>query len=188
MVVLSNHIPSNHLDSFRSLTNPAFILLDESDMFRKSEQEEVRHVTERYVGKSDPFIVMISTPGSPLGLMESIKKESEETCIYRRLYMGWEYGIGKIYSAADIAKAKMSPSWEREFCLKFSGRIGNLLSPLKIDTAIQTGNKLESLKPNTANLFSCGIDPAFGSSAFAMVLTEYIKEENKIRVLSGTAI
>ena len=30
--------PSNHLDSFRSLTNPKFIFLDEADMFRKGEQ------------------------------------------------------------------------------------------------------------------------------------------------------
>ena len=111
--------PSNHLDSFRSLTNPAFILLDESDMFRTSEQEEVRHVTERYVGKSNPFMVMVSTPGDPLGLMASIKKEPEETCIYRRLFMDWTYGLNKIYSAEDIAKARMSPSWEREVLQSF---------------------------------------------------------------------
>jgi hypothetical protein len=42
--------PSNHIDSFRSLTNPKFIFLDEADMFRKGEQEEVRHVSERYIG------------------------------------------------------------------------------------------------------------------------------------------
>ena len=52
--------PSNHLDSFRSLTNPKFIFLDEADMFRKGEQEDVRHVSERYIGKSDTFIVMVS--------------------------------------------------------------------------------------------------------------------------------
>jgi hypothetical protein len=30
--------PSNHLSSFRSLTNPAFLLLDELDFIRKSER------------------------------------------------------------------------------------------------------------------------------------------------------
>jgi hypothetical protein len=39
--------PSNHIDSFRALDNPKFILLDESDFFRKGEQEDVRHVSER---------------------------------------------------------------------------------------------------------------------------------------------
>jgi hypothetical protein len=41
--------PSNHLDAYRSLTNPKFILLDEADFFRKNEQEDVRQVTERYI-------------------------------------------------------------------------------------------------------------------------------------------
>jgi hypothetical protein len=30
--------PSNHIDAFRSLTNPKFIFLDEADFFRKNEQ------------------------------------------------------------------------------------------------------------------------------------------------------
>lgn len=30
--------PSNHIDAFRSLTNPKFILLDEYDFHRKNEQ------------------------------------------------------------------------------------------------------------------------------------------------------
>ena len=34
--------PSNHLDSYRALTNPKFISLDEADMFRKGEQVDVR--------------------------------------------------------------------------------------------------------------------------------------------------
>jgi hypothetical protein len=33
--------PSNHLDAYRALDNPKFILLDEADFFRKSEQEDV---------------------------------------------------------------------------------------------------------------------------------------------------
>ena len=41
--------PSNHIDSFRSLTNPKFIFLDESDFWRKGEVEKVRHVAERYI-------------------------------------------------------------------------------------------------------------------------------------------
>jgi hypothetical protein len=34
--------PSNHIDAFRSLTNPKFILIDEGDFFRKNEQDEER--------------------------------------------------------------------------------------------------------------------------------------------------
>jgi hypothetical protein len=35
--------PSNHIDAFRSLTNPKFILIDEGNLFRKNEQDDVRH-------------------------------------------------------------------------------------------------------------------------------------------------
>jgi hypothetical protein len=59
--------PSNHIDSFRSLDNPKFILLDEADFFRKSEQEEVRAVSERYIAKSNPYIILVSTPNMPDG-------------------------------------------------------------------------------------------------------------------------
>ena len=57
--------PSNHIDSFRSLTNPKFILVDEGDFLPKFQQEDVRHVAERYIAKSDPWIVFVSTPNKP---------------------------------------------------------------------------------------------------------------------------
>jgi hypothetical protein len=48
--------PTDHIDAFHSLTNPKFILIDEGDFFRKNEQDEVRHGSERYIAKSDPFM------------------------------------------------------------------------------------------------------------------------------------
>jgi hypothetical protein len=105
--------PSNHIDSFRALDNPKFILLDESDFFRKGEQEEVRHVSERYIGKSDPYIVTVSTPNAPGGLFYNIEAEPEETCLYKRLKLDYHYGLSKIYSNEEIEKAKLSPGFDR---------------------------------------------------------------------------
>ena len=105
--------PSNHLDAYRSLENPKFILIDEGDFFRKGEQQDVRFVTERYIGKSDPYIVMVSTPNAPNGLFDKIEREPEESCIYRRLKMDYTYGLNRIYSEEEIAKAKQSPSFGR---------------------------------------------------------------------------
>ena len=34
-------VPSNHIDAFRPLTNPKFILLDETDFLPKFQQEDV---------------------------------------------------------------------------------------------------------------------------------------------------
>ena len=111
--------PSNHIDAYRALDNPKFILIDEGDFFRKGEQEDARHVSERYIAKSDPYIVMVSTPIAPDGLFERIEKEAEETCIYKRIFLDYTYGIGKIYTAEEIEKAKQSPSFEREYNLKY---------------------------------------------------------------------
>ena len=57
-------------------------------MFRKGEQEDVRHVSERYIGKTDPYIVMVSTPAGPGSLFYKIEAEPEDTCIYKRLKVG----------------------------------------------------------------------------------------------------
>jgi hypothetical protein len=175
--------PSNHLDAYRALDNPKFIFLDEADMFRKSEQEDVRHVSERYIGKSDPYIVMVSTPNAPGGLFESIEKEPEETCLYKRLKMDYNYGLGKIYTKEEIDKARQSPGFEREYNLKYLGKIGNVFNSLQIDKAIELGEVYKSIQTNDYTLHSVGVDFGFGSSCTAVVLTEFLKEEHKIRVL-----
>ena len=164
--------PSNHLDAFRSLTNPKFILLDEADFFRKSEQEDVRHVSERYIAKSDPFIVMVSTPYAPQGLFDKIEHEPEETCIYKRMFLDYTYGIDKIYTKEEIEKAKQSPSFEREYNLKYLGRIGNVFHSKDIDAAIEKGEN-NQVQANRMSPKSMGIDPGWGSSPFGIVITQW---------------
>jgi late competence protein required for DNA uptake (superfamily II DNA/RNA helicase) len=76
--------PSHHLDAMRGLQNVSFILLDEADFFPIGQQQDARDVSERYIAKSNPHIVMVSTPNAPEGLFERIEKESEDTCLYKR--------------------------------------------------------------------------------------------------------
>jgi hypothetical protein len=169
--------PSNHIDAYRALDNPKFILIDEGDFFRKGEQEDVRHVSERYIAKSDPYIVMVSTPNAPDGLFERIEKEAEDTCIYKRLFMDYTYGIGKIYTAEEIEKAKQSPSFEREYNLKYLGKVGNVFHIKDIEAAIEKGRKYNPDNFNPYYSFtsrSMGIDPAYGSSAFGIVVTQFV--------------
>ena len=81
--------PSNHIDAFRSLTNPKFILIEEGDFFRKNQQDDVRHVAERYIAKSDPFIVIVSTPNAPGGLFQKIEQEPFDTSIYKKVFLDY---------------------------------------------------------------------------------------------------
>jgi hypothetical protein len=172
--------PSNHLDAFRSLTNPKFILLDEADFFRKSEQEDVRHVSERYIAKSDPFIVMVSTPYAPDGLFGKIEKEPEETCIYKRILMDYTYGLDKIYTKEEIEKAKVSPSFEREYNLQYLGGIGNVFHTKDIDAAIEKGKLYDPTTSNACSQKCMGIDPAYGSSSFGIVVVQFVDGQLQI--------
>jgi hypothetical protein len=171
--------PSNHIDAFRSLTNPKFILIDEGDYFPKFQQDDARHVAERYIGKSNPFIVMVSTPKAPDGLFDKIEKEPFEKCIYKKMFLDYTYGVSKIYTTEEIEKAKQSPSFPREYELQYQGLIGNVFSQLSIENA--TKIRYDPTKINQNAKKSIGIDPGFGSSKFAIVITQYV--DGKIQVI-----
>jgi hypothetical protein len=167
----------------RGLPKVSFILLDEADFFPPGQQQDARDVSERYIAKSDPYIVMVSTPNAPEGLFERIEKEAEDTCLYKRIFLDYTYGIGKIYTAEEIEKAKASPSFECEYNLKYLGKIGNVFHTKDIEAAKEKGRKYD---PDTFNLVylssrSMGIDPAWGSSAFGIVVTQW--EDNHIQIL-----
>jgi hypothetical protein len=164
--------PSNHIDSFRALDNPKFIFIDEGDFFRKSEQDDVRFVSERYIRKSDPYIILVSTPNAPGGLFEKIEKEPESTCIYKRLKMDYTYGIGKIYTKEEIDKARHSPSFEREYNLKYLGIIGNTFHTKDIDRSIERGKKYNPNRVIVESQKVLGLDPGRGSSTFGVVLLQ----------------
>jgi hypothetical protein len=169
--------PSNHIDAYRALDNPGFILIDEGYFFRKGEQEDLRHVSERYIAKSDPYIVMVSTPNAPDGLFERIGKEPEDTCIYQRLFLDYTYVIGKIYTAEETEKAKASPSFEREYNLTYIGKIGNVFHTKDIEAAIEMGRKYNPDVVGSPTSKSMRIDPAYGSSAFGIVVTQWIDNQ-----------
>lgn len=172
--------PSHHLDSMRGLVNVSFILLDEADFFPKGEQQDARDVSERYIAKSNPYIVMVSTPNAPGGLFETIEREPEQTCLYKRLKMDYTYGLDRIYTREEIANAEKSPSFEREYDLKYLGIIGNVFHIKDIDESI-VGYDPDDPNVNGYALMSMGIDCGFGSSAFGIVVTRI--SDDKIQIL-----
>jgi hypothetical protein len=127
----------------RGLPNVSFILLDEADFFPPGQQQDARDVSEGYIAKSNPYIVMVSTPNAPEGLFERIEKESEDMCLYKKIFLDYTYGIGKIYTAYEIEKDKQSPSFEREYNLKYLGKIGNVFHTKDIEAAIEERHKIQ---------------------------------------------
>ena len=176
--------PSHHLDAMRGLTNVSFIYLDEADFFPIGQQQDARDVSERYIAKSNPWIVMVSTPNAPDGLFDKIEREPEETCLYKRLFLDYTYGLNRIYTKEEIEKAKASPSFEREYNLKYLGKVGNVFHTLDIESALCTqkeGQEMMNWSTSTMVGRSMGIDVAWGdTSKFAIVITQY--RNNKVEV------
>jgi hypothetical protein len=59
---------------------------------------------------------MVSTPNNPGGLFYNIENEPDDICLYKRLKMDYDYGIGK-YTQEEIDKASQSPEQELPFGL-----------------------------------------------------------------------
>jgi hypothetical protein len=125
---------------------------------------------------------MVSTPNAPDGLFERIEKEAEDICLYKRIFLDYTYGLGKIYTADEIEQAKQSPSFEREYNLKYLGRIGNVFHTKDIEAAIGKGRKYnpDVIGSSYFTSKSMGIDPAYGSSAFGIVVTQWV--DNHIQI------
>jgi hypothetical protein len=171
--------PSHHLDTMRGLKDVSFIFQDESDFYPIGQQQDARDVSERYIAKSNPWIVMVSTPNAPNNLFEKIENEPAATCLYHRMFLDYTYGLDKIYSHDDIAKARASPSFEREYNLKYLGNIGNLIPYQDVDAAIEEYD----LSPAADSVFTSwiGIDPAFSSSQFGICIVQW--RDDKLNVV-----
>jgi hypothetical protein len=176
--------PSHHLDAMRGLPNVSFILLDEADFFPPGQQQDARDVSERYIAKSDPYIVMVSTPNAPEGLFEQIEKEPEGKCLYTRLFLDYTCGLDRIYTPKEIEKVRKSPGFEREYNLRYIGKMGNVFSVESIQRAVNFGLKFAEIRKGEITQDtrkSCGIDAGFGSSKFGIVVTQLFM--NKVEVL-----
>ena len=177
--------PSHHTSAMRGLDNVRFIMSDESDMYPLFQQRELRAVMEGYIGKpnSNPTIILVSTPQSPVGLMQQIELEPDS--LYFKLRFDYRRGLEgeyPIYSQEQINTARLSPEFGREFDLAYLGLVGNCFS----QSSIENCQKIEYNPQNIHQYVkkSIGIDPSYGSSNFAIVATQLV--DGKIQVIEAS--
>ena len=119
---------------------------------------------------------MVSTPNTPGGLFDKMERDYNDK-MYFKMFLPYTKGLGSIYTTEEIEEAKRSPSFEREYNLKYGFGIGTAFLHEHIEKAIQLGTEnLQHFKPEykPSCSRSLGIDPAFGSSKFAFVVTELL--------------
>jgi hypothetical protein len=119
---------------------------------------------------------MVSTPNAPGGLFEAIESESQS--LYAKVVLGWQRGLHCIYSEADIIQAKRSPSFQREYNLKYLGFIGNVFDSHDIECAISKEYDIIEYLDDIANppytQGVMGLDPGWGASNFGIVVTHFV--------------
>ena len=173
--------PSNTV-SMRGYEDFKFILLDEADFFNPSEQEEVMAVARGYIAKTNPWIVMVSTPNEPNSLFHKIEQmKSDEEAGFKRIQYLYQRGLGKIYEPSFIEEEKEQPYFKREYEGQYAYGVGTLFNESAILHCEQLGREItarvahfsNSLRESTRK--SLGIDIGWGSSRTAFVLTEWLE-------------
>jgi hypothetical protein len=174
--------PSNHLNAMRSRMDLKVIYCDEAAFFEQGQQAILRDVLERYIAKSNPHIIITSTAGAPDDLFAQM--DQEETSIYKRFRLDYRTGLGYIYTDEEIAQAKKSPSFAREYEGIYMGLVGNVFGQDDIKYAVEVlGKSYAPHQVDGRTPKALALDPAYGgSSAFGLVLTEQVSP-NRINVL-----
>jgi hypothetical protein len=148
--------PSDSTKTARGLS-PFIVFVDEGDFFSRTEQKEVRVTAERYIIKTNPYIIFISTPNLPGGLYQQM--EEEEPSLYHKVFLHYSIGLRDgMYTHEEIDEGKRSASFEREYGLQYGVGSGNIFQG--IDDVISDYDL--SVVPYDV----CVFDPAFGSSNF----------------------
>ena len=170
--------PSHNVASFRGLPKVSIVFIDEGDFFPVGQQIAVRDASERYLGKSNAKIILGSTPYAIDGLMHTIQKE--QNSIYTKLFLNYEVGLNKIFTKQDIEKAKTSPSFEREYNLRYAFDIGNVLTTNAIQRCLDIHYDPDYISYESPKCIS--VDPAFGgSSKFAIIVSQFM--DGRIQIL-----
>lgn len=85
----------------------------------------------------------------------------------------------------DIDKIKSSRSFDREFCLKFAGVQGNVISPTAIDRCLQLGERMNETTPiddwSIQTHYVMAIDAGYGSSNTAITVSRFVN--GKVQLL-----
>ncbi len=160
--------PSMNIHAVRSLTNPKIILIDEGAFFGMLNDEIARTVAERYIAKSDPHIIIFSTPYLPNGMFYNLMQE--EPSNYHKIYLPYTKGVGKIYSNEDIAKAKKTKSFEMEYNLRWGFGAGDIYD---LDILGECSKQRYGLEFTEESDSVLALDPAYGSSKFGIVGMAY---------------
>jgi len=175
--------PSRNVKTMRGYIDVAYIFIDESDFFELIEQNELEFVIKSYEEKSKGQIIMVSTPNRPDGLFYKIEHENKfGKSYFNKIFLDYRRGLGKIYDDKFIEREKSEPYFEREYNLKYLGKIGNVFSPTLIELCTNLAQKYKQ-QPNNFAYHPIGVDYGYNSSKTVICVGEWDTENKVLRIV-----
>lgn len=168
--------PSNNMDSARGLPKVSVFFGDEVAFFSLADDTQVRKIGERYIAKSDAYIIWVSTAGDDASGFFYVIKD-EEPSNYHRFHFYEEAGLKKnpvthtsIYKLDQIIESRKLASHAQEYLGVWGHNIGDIYSQEAIDYITADDYEINP-SDNTQNRVGY-CDPAYGTSYFGIVITE----------------
>jgi hypothetical protein len=171
--------PSNNIDAVRGIPRVSCVFGDEAAFFTGLKDDKpIRVVGERYRGKSDSYVIWVSTAGDfAQGFFYEIKEEPDASCQYKRFEMYEDRGLEKdpitgtsIFSDDYIDEARKLPSFPQEFQGIWGANVGDIYSTEALDEVCDMDYEIEYELRDKNRLGFC--DPGFGTSQFGICITE----------------
>ena len=171
--------PSNNIDAVRGIPRVSCVFGDEAAFFTGLKDDKpIRTVGERYRGKSDSYVIWVSTAGDfAQGFFYEILQEPDAVCQYKRFEMYEDRGLEKdivtgtsIFSDDYIEEARKLPSFQQEFQGIWGANVGDIYSTEALDAVTDMDYEIEYELGDKNRLGFC--DPGFGTSQFGICITE----------------
>lgn len=168
--------PSNNIASARGKPRVSIFFGDEAAFFKIKNDETVRTVGERYIGKSNSWVVWVSTAGEETSGFY-FKLMNEVDCDYTRRHFYAEWGLKKdpklgysLFTEAFIEKAKKQKSYRREYMGEWGANVGDIFDQQAIDQIC--GDDYTINPENNSYDRIMAIDPGYGTSRFGIVVMQ----------------
>jgi hypothetical protein len=156
-------IPLDHLDDARGIPNVSFFYSDETAFYSNKKQDNLIGVSQRYILKSNPWIVFVSTPNKDGDIMHKISLEKDS--LWTKLYFDYRVAVNHMWTPQEVEHMKCSPSFPKEYDLKFGYGTSTIFNAHDIDF-ITSGPYDTSEETCTSPYFTkwLAIDPGWGGS------------------------
>lgn len=125
--------PTEHIDTIRGQDDIMGIFIDEAAFFHSSAQDYVRTAIERYVLKTNPYIIWLSTPNGLQGAFYKIWTEAEKhQNDYFPITIPYSDGVdSQLLDPVEIEKKKKDRTFLQEYDNQFLSPPGAIMSPIR---------------------------------------------------------